>query len=166
MRVLVGYASENGSTREIAERMAGHLRGCGHDAEALPLDRAGDVDAYEAAVLGSAVRGGSWIPAAAEYARRHAEALAGRPVWLFSVGTGHLSGDRPAEHASEPKEVLGLREAVGPREYRLFAGSLAPEHMTAGEREGYERNGGRYGDFRDWPEVDAWAGRIAAELLR
>ena len=55
MRVLVGYASRFGSTRDIAIRIADALRTSGSDVDVRPVDEISDVDRYDAMVFGSGV---------------------------------------------------------------------------------------------------------------
>ncbi|QMV24530.1 hypothetical protein GQS52_25245 [Streptomyces sp. SCUT-3] len=94
MFVLVGYASEHGATRQIAERVASLLLYEGVRAEARPMAEVGDADRYDAFVLGSAVRRRRWLQEGSRFVRRNRAVLAGRPVWLFSVGTARVRGGR------------------------------------------------------------------------
>lgn len=167
-RVLVTYASGHGSTKEVAERLAERLADRGSQVEALPVERVHDVaGSYDAVVLGSAVYDGSWIPQALDFARRHRGALVGRPVWLFSVGA---FGDRHraigALMKREPREIAELQDAIQARDYRVFAGVVERERWPLKGRMVFRGLGGAYGDNRDWPEIDAWAGQIAGELER
>lgn len=164
MAVLVGYASAHGSTRGIAHRIAARLSERGHTVDVRPLSEAPPVDGYEAAVLGSAVHSGSWLPEASEYVRANTEPLGRMPVWLFSVGLGPVIGGWFEKHAQEPQEVTRLRGSARLREHRLLKGALSPEHLPFLGRAVYRIMGGRYGDFRDWTEVDEWAEAIAADL--
>jgi menaquinone-dependent protoporphyrinogen IX oxidase len=56
MNVLVAYATHHGSTREIAERIAGVLGDRGLDVGVEPVDRVRDVRRFDAFVVGSALR--------------------------------------------------------------------------------------------------------------
>jgi menaquinone-dependent protoporphyrinogen oxidase len=64
----------------------------------------------------------------------------------------------------EPKIIAALRRAIQPHDYRVFTGVIdrrrwpAPSHLL------YHACGGRYGDNRDRPEIDAWADDIAHAL--
>ncbi|WP_030270927.1 flavodoxin domain-containing protein [Streptomyces sp. NRRL B-24484] len=174
MLVFVGCASAYGSTRRIAERIARQLRSDGHDTVLRPLDRAAGLPGCDAAVLGSAVHGGRWLPDAVEFVRRNAGALAARPVGLFSVSlVGERSSAFPspvarglrrlkARSASElPADLLAAIAPVGRHD---FAGAVAPEHWPATGRLVFRLMGGRYGEHTDWDEVDAWAAVIAARV--
>ena len=86
MKVLVCAASKYGATSEIAQAVADVLAGRGCAVTVLPPEKAGAVEEYDAVVLGSAVYMGQWMKAARELAERSADAMAARPVWLFSSG--------------------------------------------------------------------------------
>lgn len=172
MKVLVGYASEHGSTRGIGERIAQRLAARGIAAEARPLSTALDPAPYRAYVLGSAIHSGNWLPAGGEFLRRHRSALARCPVWLFSVSTvGETSSAFPPRVAARMRQVLRLpaavatvADAVRPREHHRFAGVVLAEHWGMAGRVFMTGMGGRYGDHRDWADIDAWAEDIAAGL--
>lgn len=166
MVVLVGYASEHGSTRGIAERIGARLGEFGSRVEVRSLGQVQDVDAYDAAVLGSAVHNGAWLKEGADFVRRNRGGLAGRPVWLFSVGLARALGGWAGAHAKDPKEIAGFREAIDPRDHHLFAGALERDHIPLIGRLIWRAMGGHYGDFRDWEEIDAWAEGIARHLER
>src|SRR5687768_10132172 len=89
--VLVAYASAHGSTRRLAERIAAGLRRHGTRVKLAAVDEVTELRQYSAIVLGSPVYNQSWLPGASEFVQRNRDALASRPVWLFSVGA---LGDR------------------------------------------------------------------------
>ena len=90
------------------------------------------------------------------------------PVWLFSVGMpGALARPlRKAAMREGPKALAPYEAAVRPRDTHLFSGVVRKEHFPAGSRAVMRMMGGRYGDFRDWPEIDAWAETISSGLVR
>jgi menaquinone-dependent protoporphyrinogen oxidase len=168
MRVLVAYATDHGSTRGVA----GRLRQRGVDAQARAVADVQEISGYEAVVLGSAIHGGKWLPPARQFAGRNAAPLRERPVWLFSVGTlgdeesmfPPRVADRLRAWRKETPEAAGLRRLLHPREHRDFAGAIARSQWPAAGRAFFRATGGRYGDRRNWPAIDAWADRIAARL--
>lgn len=165
MSVLVGYASRHGSTREVAQRLAAALEGHGQRAEVLPLGEVDGIAAYDAVVFGSAVYASAWLRDASEFAGRHARELARIPVWTFSVGFLERQGGLLARATwPDAREVGAVRRAIGPRGHRFFAGALEERGLSPLMRLIFRGLGGRYGDFRDWDEVTAWAGEIARDL--
>lgn len=172
MAVLVAYATDHGSTRGVAGRIADRLQQVGVDAEACAVADVREVSGYDAIVLGSAIHGGKWLPAARQFAGRNAAALRERPVWLFSVSTvgdeesmfPPLVAGRLRALRKETPEVTGMRRSLHPREHRNFAGAIARSDWPATGRAFFRAAGGRYGDHRNWSAIDAWADLIAAQL--
>lgn len=173
MVVLVGYATAHGSTRGVAERIGDRLRQRGVAADVRPMSEVEDLGPYAAAVLGSAVHDGKWLAPAAQFAERNAAGLRGRPVWLFSVSTlgdeESMFRPRAAQRLralrKETPEIAALRAGVGAREHRNFAGAIERACWSASGRAFFRAMGGRYGDFRNWAAIEAWADRIAVQVL-
>jgi menaquinone-dependent protoporphyrinogen oxidase len=167
MRVLVTYVSPHGSTRGIAERIATRLRDRGVAVDCLPVGETRAVEAYDAVVVGSAIHGQAWLPEAAQFISTHAAELEARAVWLYSVGMpGALA--RPLRRFAMregPKVVAPFAPLVHPRGTRLFSGVVGRQQFPLVSRVVMRLMGGRFGDFRDWPAIDAWATSICDSLL-
>jgi menaquinone-dependent protoporphyrinogen oxidase len=165
MTVLVVYASRHGATREIAARIADRLADAHCEAVLRQVDEVDTPEAYDAVVLGAPVYDQSWPPEANRFVDRHRDALAARPLWLFSVGsfddTKRLIG--PVTHR-EPAGIEELRGTLRPRDYRVFAGVIAKDQWPFWSRVLFHALGGRPGDHRNWPVIDAWAEGIARAL--
>src|SRR3954462_14122995 len=58
--ILVAYATKHGSTREVAEAVAGTREQRGVDVDVLPAASAGSLDGYDGVVLGGALYTGRW----------------------------------------------------------------------------------------------------------
>lgn len=174
MNVLVAYASRHGATQGIAERIAAGLRGSGLSAEALPAKSVTSLAGYDAFVVGSAAYMFHWLGEARDFVHHHEAALAAKSVWLFSsgpLGTEPLN-DKGIDQkvAAVPKEAAELVGAVHARDHHVFFGAYEADQKPKGLAERFvslmpaARNALPSGDFRDWPEIDAWAAAIAAEL--
>jgi menaquinone-dependent protoporphyrinogen oxidase len=169
MTVLVAYASERGSTQEIAEHVAARLTESGLACTVRPVDRDPRPEHFDAVVLGSAVHGAALLPAAVSFVEANEHALSSRPLWLFSVGLQPSSGHHRRAFArliagSLPREVPEIRSRLGAIDYRAFAGVLRASETKGGQRLLFRVMGGQFGDFRDWPAIDRWADGIAARL--
>ncbi len=173
MLVLVAYATRHGATQGIAERIAETLRTDGLEAELLPVNAAGDLDRYDACIVGSAVYMFHWLKEAAKFLQRNQATLAARPVWLFSSGplgdeTVDAKGQDPLV-VSAPKEIGQLEAAVHARDHRVFFGAFQRgKPIGFGERVvsviPAARTAFPEGDFRDWQDIESWARGIAREL--
>lgn len=174
MRVLIVHASRYGSTQGIAERIGETLRQHGIETTVKSVRDAGDPAGYDAVVIGSAAYYFRWMKKAAEFVRRHREALAERPVWLFSSGPlgteARDSEGRDKREVTVPKEIAEFTESIHPREHRVFFGALIREKLGFAHRLMLKLPVNKdnaifpLGDFRNWKEIDAWAGEIAEAL--
>jgi len=174
MRVLIAYASRYGATQGIAERIAASLHRQ-HLAPSLqPVREAADPAGYDAVIVGSAVYYFHWMNQAKEFVRHNRRVLAERPVWLFSSGPlGTKQTDdqgRDVREFTEPKEIAEFRSIVDPRGHRVFFGAFNPARLGFTHRLISKLPVNRDnallppGDFRNWPEIDAWADTIAQSL--
>ncbi|MBC9713877.1 flavodoxin domain-containing protein [Streptomyces sp. TRM66268-LWL] len=168
MNILIGYATAHGSTRQIAQRLGVGLGEAGLKVEVRPMAEVDDESAYDAFVLGSAVHGQAWLDEAKDFLRRNGDLLGPRPVWLFSVGMPDaLRGPwKRMARKEEPVITEDLPGHVAYREHRLMSGVIKPDQLPLAGRVVFRLMGSRYGDFRDWPAIDAWAAHIARELAR
>ncbi|HET9114458.1 MAG TPA: flavodoxin domain-containing protein [Gaiellaceae bacterium] len=165
MTVLVTAATRHGATGEIADRIGAALVDRGLEVDVRRPQDVTDTSSYEAVVLGSAIYLGNWMKEARTFLDAHADELAQRPTWLFASGS--ITGDPPVAddpNALRPSLAETLVSATHAREHKLFAGKLDSSRLGLAERLPVRMARGREGDWRDWHEVDEWAGAIAREL--
>jgi menaquinone-dependent protoporphyrinogen oxidase len=172
MKVLVAYASKHGATLGIAERLADRLRDAELEAQAQPVTTVSDLFGYDGFVVGGAAYLGHWLKETTEFVRRGGAVLASQPTWLFSsgpLGTKPTDAEgRDLRLAAAPKEFAEFKETIKPIGTRVFFGVLDPGRLGLRDRAIRSLPAGRAllpeGDFRDWPDIDAWAAGIAVEL--
>jgi menaquinone-dependent protoporphyrinogen oxidase len=174
MRVLVAYASRHGATQGIAECIAETLKAAGIDAKVQPVAAIKSAAGYDAFVIGSAAYMFHWLKDAVALVRRDRGVLAAKPVWLFSsgpLGTDPLDAQgRDQKVVTIPKEIPELAASVHAREHRVFFGAYQPSQKPVGLAERLmglmpaAKKSLPAGDFRSWPEIEAWAAAIAREL--
>jgi menaquinone-dependent protoporphyrinogen oxidase len=67
-----------------------------------------------------------------------------------------------------PVEIAGFMREIHPRGHEVFPGALDPGRLTLAERWRRRLPRGRAllpaGDYRNWPQIDAWAACIARAL--
>ncbi|MEV5973029.1 flavodoxin domain-containing protein [Streptomyces sp. NPDC051921] len=159
-RVLVAYGSRHGATAGIADEIGRTLQADGIDAVVLPADRVTDVSAYDGVVLGGALYAGLWNGKARRCARRNADQLRDRPVWLFSSGPVDSSAE---QHDIPPVRGVARRmKKLGAREHVTFGGAVTAD--TPGHVARSMVRHGKGGDFRDPARIRTWARHIGAEL--
>jgi menaquinone-dependent protoporphyrinogen oxidase len=161
--VLVVYASRHGATAGIASRIAARLVDSGVSADVREVDGVETLHPYDAVVFGAPVYEQSWPPEANRFVAEYSDALSARRPWLFSVGS---FGDRKRVIGplmqKEPKGIADIRAGVRSRDYRVFQGVIHKDQWPFWSRVFFHALGGRFGDHRDWPAIDAWADEIAA----
>ena len=165
MRVLVVYASADGSTKEIAERIAACLSERGFQVVVQPARQVGDIEGFDAIVVGSAVHARQWLGDATVFVNRYRQILARQPLWTFSVGMPEAL-PRVVRKMARTEETAIMAELgdLRPVGHQLFSGVVKPSQFPFASRVFLRLAGGRYGDFRDWGAIEQWAGGIADHL--
>lgn len=165
MRVLVVYASADGSTEGVAERIAARLSERGHHVVVAPAGPGHPVESFDAVVVGSAVHARQWLDEATDFIHAHRGLLAARPFWTFSVGMpDSLPSFLRSLARTEEESIIAQLGDLRPRGHRIFSGVVSPGQFPFPSRVFLRLVGVRYGDYRDWDAIDAWAGEIAAGL--
>lgn len=162
-KVLVWYATRYGSTREIADAIAGEFSQAGFLVDLVPADRDVDPLDYDAVVLGSPLYMGKWLIQARDQVSRHRAALSERPVAVFTVG--YSLRDRMQDHLKSGDEALdAIRHFVTPVDAAFFPGRVDPDPMSAPDRSIILLGGVEPGDFRDFAMVREWAKSLVGKL--
>ena len=166
MTVLVAYATAHGSTKGVAQAIARRLAAAGVAVDLCAADDVDDVHGYDAVVLGSAIHNGRWLTPASRLLTK-IDGHSRQPLWLFSVCTvGETSsflGRRLSGMARRARK-LPPEVAVTGASHRFFAGAVERSHWSRLGRLFFLATGGRYGDHRDWADIERWASAIAAAL--
>jgi menaquinone-dependent protoporphyrinogen oxidase len=153
LHVLVAYATKHGSTAGIAEAIGQELNGLGFQVDVLPAREVRNLSPYGAVILGSAIYMGRWRGEAVRFGRRHASELDRRPVWLFGSG--------PRDRSAEETEIPPVEAAA-----ELASAIHARGHVTFGGNWPYDAKHDRYGDFRNFDRIRAWARGVGQELQK
>jgi menaquinone-dependent protoporphyrinogen oxidase len=170
MPILIAYATSHGSTREIADRIASRLHAAGYGVDCRSADHVFSIENYSAVILGSAVHGNNWLLDAQKFLDVEAMGLQMKPTWTFSVGMAPtVQGtkwvrDRAMRRESQEIAINIARKLPKVKDHRLFAGKYDGRDMSGPVKCLWACVGGRFGDYRDWNEIDEWADVIAKEL--
>lgn len=162
-KVIVCYASRYGSTKRIAECIAGKLRSLGISVDCLPAGRDIDFGIYDAAVLGSPLYMGKWLAEARELVSRERGALGGIPVAVFSVGCSFRDQtDKVLESGRAALSDILLY--ISPRDSAFFPGKIDMALLRPEDRAILTLAHMPGGDFQDMDMVKAWAGKLPGVL--
>jgi menaquinone-dependent protoporphyrinogen IX oxidase len=83
-KTLVTFATNSGTTAEVANAVAEEIRKAGFQADVLPLREVNTLATYTAVVLGAPMIMG-WHPSALQFLRRNKTALAAIPLAIFTT---------------------------------------------------------------------------------
>ena len=160
-RILLLYATIEGHTARIAERIAGGLRSHGHQVDVRQACASADFSGYEAVMIGASIHYGHHPAELRALVRAHRAALAARPGAFFSVSLG----------AKERYLQRFLRQVNWqPQETATFAGALQYSKYGPLKRlvmrafvtlTGRDTDMSRDYEYTDWDAVDRFSEAFA-----
>lgn len=169
MLALVTYYSVHGSTKEIAERI-GSVLSTKTKVEVLPMEQVTELSKYYFVIIGSPVHNFVWVEYASSWLSTNGAALSNSAVWAFSVGTPFAVGkiaQRMLDSEDEEQNLAAaISEEVRLERHVLFNGRFLKSHARTKFNFWWRVFGGKFGDFRDWEEIDKWAGDIGDTIVR
>jgi menaquinone-dependent protoporphyrinogen oxidase len=157
-RVLVAYATTNGSTREIAESIGATLRDHGLRAEVQAASDADDPQPFDGVVIGGAIYMGRWHRDARRFLRRHRRVLSTMPVAMFGIGPTTIDDKSVASSLGQLERALARVPEVPPVSVAIFGGVIDPARLH------FPFSGMAASDARDWDDITAWAGEVAGHV--
>ena len=163
-RILVAYASKNGSTTEIAQAIGKELLMVGKTVDVIEMKTASTLAGYDAVVIGAPLYMGNVMGDMGKFTGRHCSELAKVPVAAFVVGVA----PKDPKPGSVEAAMGALTKALGPVTpvaSVLFAGKLDPAKVNFVMRKFMEMAKIPSGDFRDWDAIAVWA-RGLPEVLK
>lgn len=161
-RILVAYATKQGSTAEIAQAIARELQAGGHTADAVEIAQGASPAGYDAVVIGGPMYVGK-IDGVGKFAKRHFTELAKMPVAGFVVCLAAAVQDREGLTSAE-KALHAALDPLKPVAETIFAGRLDPEKLSWFQRWITKKVRSPVGDFRDWTAIAAWARDLPGKM--
>ncbi len=122
-RILVAYASRNGSTAEIAQAIGRELQSAGYAADVAEVKTISSLEGYQAVVIGGPLYMGKVVSEIGKFVGRHAKELGRLPVAAFAVGTTPVNGTPDALENARKSLRTGVTPLV-PVAETVFAGRL------------------------------------------
>jgi menaquinone-dependent protoporphyrinogen oxidase len=164
-RILVAYATRNGSTAGIAHAVGKELEKSGAVVAVAEIKTISSAEGYSAVVLGGPLYMGSMDGAVKTFVAKNRALLTKMPVAAFAVGIAPK--DPKPEAMGAAKEALQKAIApLSPVSSVVFAGKLDLAKINFLMRKFMEMAKIPAGDFRDWDAIAAWARELPEKLQR
>ena len=155
-RILVAYASQCGSTEEIARAIFLDLETRGCSGDVMAANKVRSLSGYDSIIIGSAVHYWHWLPEALDFVNRYRAGLGGVPSAFFTVHFLNTDNDDDSKkkRLSYFDDVRGI---VKPTVEVFFAGRLDTSKLGFFDRIGCRLMGMHDEDKRNWTAIHAWA---------
>ena len=189
-KILVTYATNSGSTAEVAKSIMQEMQKSGAQVELLPIGEVRELADYSAVVLGGPMILG-WHRSARRFLHTHKKALAKMPLAVFvtcmsltKTGETSLQGVPVSVDKALPKPPQKAGRLSLKERYSLISNYLRPILQACpGKPVSVGIFGGQLnfshmqwwamifaililqahaGDHRNWPFINAWAGSLPA----
>ena len=174
-RILVAFASVEGQTRRIAERVGEVLTRAGHSVTLRSIvdGSASSVAAHDAVIVGASIRYGHHARALEQAVRARVAEIASRPNAFFSVSLS--AGGPGAKPAAAQGYIDAFRQRTGwtPQRTASFAGALPYTRYNPFirmlmrfivGRAGGETDTSRDYEYTRWEDVERFAREFAARV--
>ncbi|MDV2482661.1 flavodoxin [Methanoculleus sp. Wushi-C6] len=162
-RILVAYATRYGSTAEVAEAIGDELRKAGDAVDVRPVTEVDDLSPYRAAVIGSPIYMGKWLPESQVFIERNQQRLREMPVAYFAAGLT-IEEDKPEYLRKAEASMDQVRMLVKPADVGLFRGKIETDGLSFTDRTIVKLIRAKTGDYRNWSAVRAWAQAVRGKI--
>lgn len=160
-KILVTYATRAGSTAEIAAAIGQTLATRGFSVDVKPVAKVASLDGYQAVILGSAIRMGSWLPEMVKFIQTHQSALNALPTALFTVHMLNAADDETSR-AARAAYTAPVRALLPNAPEIFFNGVIDLEKLPFLDRLMVKMVKPPIGDHRDWKQIRGWAESLLA----
>ncbi len=165
-KILIAYASESGTTGEVAVAIGGALCEDGNTVETKWIKNVKDINNYDAIIIGSPILYEDWMPEATEFVKNNQDILKNMPVAYFiTCMVLSRKEDGAMQQAIEYSDKLcTIVPQVKPISVGRFAGVLdyskIPFLKRIMVRGVMTIHKVKEGDYRDWNSLRSWAKSI------
>lgn len=161
-KVLVAYSTRAGSTAEIAATIGQTLSQRGFSVDVLPVKKQPNPADYQAVILGSPIRMGSWLPEMVSFIKENRSLLEKLPLALFTV---HMlnSGDDEQSRTNRLAYLNAIREWVTHAEEVYFLGKMELAKLSFLDRFISNAMKAKDEDLRDWNAIQTFASSVFIE---
>jgi len=165
-KILVAYASTNGSTQEVAEAVADALRAGGLEVDYQPMRKVKSLAGYDGIVLGAPLYIMRWHKDARRFLAKHQAAFNGQPVAVFALGPFHDDEKEYQEVRTQLDKELAKFPWLTPAAKQIFGGKFDPAKLRFPLNLLPALKQMPASDIRDWTAIRAWADNVRSLLLQ
>jgi menaquinone-dependent protoporphyrinogen oxidase len=173
IRILIGYASNHGSTVEIADFIGKNLKSIKTTVDIQPVVKVESVENYDVIIIGSPIYYGKWLVEIPEFVENNLEKLIKIPVACFITCMAAIKTDNDNIKEANGHLIKSLAQIprIKPFKTGFFAGKLDFKKCTLIETILMKIimiwKGAEAGDYRDWSKIKSWTSAVltAVELL-
>lgn len=165
-KILVTYATYFGSTGEVAKAVGKSLADHGYTVEVVPVKDVHHIENYDAAVIGSAIRGGKIHEDVLHFLEDHETELSKIPVAYF-VCCMTMREDNPDTRFQAEgylAEVFNKITDIKPISIGFFGGVLEYKRLDWLAKIVVKALRAPEGDFRNWDTIIHWSDQVAEKL--
>ena len=159
--ILVAYATEYGSTQEVAEAVVSTLRAEGIEVELHHVREVRSLEGYRAVVLGAPLYMFRWHRDARNFLSRHRKALQSLPVYVFALGPFHNKEEELQSVHEQMGKELARYPWFKPLVVQPFVGKFDPAKLRFPFNIIGPLKNMPACDERDWPAIKTWASDLA-----
>lgn len=164
--IFVGYATTAGSTKEVAEAIAGRLRECGLSADCASVRETSGLAGYSAVVLGAPLYIMRWHADMHRFLKKQRGALVSLPAAVFALGPWNDKAEELQSACEQLDKELLKHAWLKPVALQVFVGKFDPQKLAfpfnlVGSLKKMPAQ-----DDRDWEAIGAWADSLPALLQR
>jgi len=153
--VLIAFATEHGSTQEVAAELAGRLSACGIVAYTCAARDVKSLDGYDGVVLGSALYTGRLHRDGRSFLHRFRRELGARPFAIFALGPRTADDEGIASSRRQLDAALAKERLLEPFATAVFGGAFDPAQHR------FPFNRMPASDARDWTAIRSWGDDVA-----
>ncbi len=169
-RILVAYASEYGSTGDVAVTIGKTLCKQGFNVDILQIKNVKDISGYDAFVIGSPIQYDDWKNEAKKFIKTYGSRLQNFPVaYFFTCLTLSKRKRKNLDEAEKYADKISKTSAcVNAIDVGKFTGVLdykkIPLFTSLVARFIFFFLDITEGDYRDWKTIEAWARKVGTKI--
>jgi menaquinone-dependent protoporphyrinogen oxidase len=166
LKVLVGYATRYGSTKEVAETIARSVREAGFEVDVCEVRDIKSLSNYKAVILGAPLFMFHWHKDVLRFLSKHQRILLDLQVAIFALGPTHDPYDEQEwrDSWSQLNKELEKYSWLKPVEIEMFGGKYDPTKLKFPLK--IMAGSVPASDIRDQDAIQAWATKLTVKLKK